>query len=144
MDPNQYEDIMKIINAFDYTKLESDDCKTIIYDIQRKNPACVTLVANILAIYIAQSLPLNMQNFVGNMLSMIGQTIMTYSAQQTVIEQGLGLCYDCKHININNGTADGVEQDKEKEEQQKINEQLTQQIQQLQEEIKQMQKPKKY
>ena len=53
-------------------------------------PGLFTLVAETLGIYIAKNLRLNDQNSIGNFIELLGQVILSYSAQQQLRQQGPG------------------------------------------------------
>jgi len=69
---------------------------------QGANPQLVLLVGEILGNVMSQSLPFNLQNFIGNWLQLVGQIIETYNSQQQYMQAGPGRYYDIRNININN------------------------------------------
>lgn len=69
---------------------------------QGVNPQLVLLVGEILGNVMSQSMPFNLQNFIGNWLQLVGQIIETYNAQQQYMQAGPGRYYDIRNININN------------------------------------------
>lgn len=90
-----------INNNLNFIKNKEDCCK-LGFAFQKLNPSCLILIQNLLAIDIAKCLPLNQQNVVGNFLSGVGQSILTFNAQQTYMESGPGNCYNLKNLNSSN------------------------------------------
>lgn len=59
-------------------------------DFQNVNPELFIVVGELLGNVIANELPFNVQNAVGNWLQLVGQAIETYNAQQQYYQQGPG------------------------------------------------------
>ena len=66
-----------------------------IKDLGSIPPEVFTVIGEVLGTLEASNMPLNVQNSVGNWLELIGQAILTYNAQQQLLEQGPGDVYGC-------------------------------------------------
>lgn len=53
-------------------------------------PSLFTIIAEALGVFVAERLRLNTQNSVGNFFELFGQVMLTYNAQQQLIQQGPG------------------------------------------------------
>lgn len=89
---------------------DKEGCKDIPCGFQDLDPSAFTLLGALVSEIMASNLPLNVQNSVGNWLSLVGQTMMTFAAQQSYFESGPGLCHNKKNKNISN---DFCENDKD-------------------------------
>ena len=69
---------------------------------QDLNPQELIVIANILGIAIANKLPFNIQNAVGNFFELLGQVIITFNAQQQYFEGGPGRYYNPIYRNSSN------------------------------------------
>lgn len=69
---------------------------------QDLNPELFTLIGQLVAMVISGNMPFNVQNAIGNWLTLVGQIIMTYNAQQQYFESGPGRFYDKKYRNVDN------------------------------------------
>ncbi|MBM6839258.1 hypothetical protein H9X77_13715, partial [Clostridium saudiense] len=80
-----------------------DDCRCGDSDIpggfQDLNPQELIVIANILGIAIANKLPFNIQNAVGNFFELLGQVIITFNAQQQYFQGGPGRYYNSIYRN---------------------------------------------
>lgn len=74
----------------------------ICWGFQDLNPELFTVMGSILGAVISSNLPFNVQNAIGNWISLLGQTILTYNAQQQYFESGPGKCYNVNRRNIEN------------------------------------------
>lgn len=74
----------------------------ICWGFQDLNPELFTVMGSILGAVISSNLPFNVQNALGNWISLLGQTILTYNAQQQYFESGPGKCYNINRRNIEN------------------------------------------
>ena len=71
-------------------------------DFQSVNPELFILVGELLGNVIANEIPLNVQNAVGNWLQLVGQAILTYNAQQQYYQGGPGRYYNPIYRNAAN------------------------------------------
>lgn len=71
-------------------------------DFQGVNPELFILVAELLGNVVANEMPLNVQNAVGNWLQLVGQAILTYNAQQQYYQQGPGRYFTPDSFNVDN------------------------------------------
>ncbi|MGL5151734.1 MAG: hypothetical protein ACRC7N_14305 [Clostridium sp.] len=74
----------------------------ILGGFQDINPELFLTMANLMGIVMADNMPFNVQNAVGNWLSLLGQTILTYNAQQQYFQTGPGRYYNPKNRNVGN------------------------------------------
>lgn len=83
-----------------------NNCRFFDSDIpcgfQDINPELFTIIAQILGDVISKDMPFNVQNALGNWFSLLGQTILTYNAQQQYFEGGPGNVYNPKFRNSSN------------------------------------------
>lgn len=77
-------------------------CYDIPNGFQCVNPDLFVIVGAILGEIMAGNLPSNVQNSLGNWLCLVGQVIVTYSAQQQYFQSGPGIYFDPRSFNINN------------------------------------------
>lgn len=80
----------------------SEGCKDIPNGFQEMDPKIFTLIGGVLGDALAGSLPLNIQNAMGNWLCLVGQAMLAFAAQQAYFESGPGRCYHDKNKNITN------------------------------------------
>lgn len=71
-------------------------------DFQNVNPELFIVVGELLGNVIANELPFNVQNAVGNWLQLVGQAILTYNAQQQYYQQGPGRYFTPDSFNVDN------------------------------------------
>lgn len=71
-------------------------------DFQDVNPSAVVLFSVLYAEYLAETLPFNVQNVLGNVLELMGQVLLAYNSQQQYFEGGPGRCFSAKYRNVNN------------------------------------------
>lgn len=71
-------------------------------DFQNVNPELFVVVGELLGNVIANELPFNVQNAVGNWLQLVGQAIETYNAQQQYYQQGPGRYFTPDSFNVDN------------------------------------------
>jgi len=121
MEFNGWSSFEDLVRACGYTKCHDDSdntreksnnttknefCNTGCCDIpngfQSLNPQLFILIGEILGNMLAGNIPSNVQNAFGNWLELVGQAILTYSAQQQYFEQGPGRYFNPKNYNINN------------------------------------------
>lgn len=62
-------------------------------DFQNVHPEAVIAAAEILGDLSALEMPFNVQNVLGNWLTLVGQAILTFNAQQQYFENGSGCFY---------------------------------------------------
>lgn len=75
-----------------------DDCRCGDSDIpggfQDLNPMLFIVIAQILGDVMANQLPFNLQNAIGNWLTLVGQSILTFNSQQQYFQGGPGRYYN--------------------------------------------------
>lgn len=71
-------------------------------DIQGIDPAVFSVIGDLVGVALAGNLPFNVQNSIGNWLCLLGQTIVTFNAQQQTYVQGPGECFNPKDYNRDN------------------------------------------
>ena len=71
-------------------------------DFQSVNPELFVLVGELLGNVMANEIPLNVQNAIGNWLELVGQAILTYNAQQQYFQQGPGRYFTPDSFNVDN------------------------------------------
>ena len=90
---------------------KENNCRFFDSDIpcgfQDINPELFTIIAQILGDVISKDMPFNVQNALGNWFSLLGQTILTYNAQQQYFEDGPGNIYHPKNRNSGNSDCPG-------------------------------------
>lgn len=79
-------------------------------DFQNVNPELFIVVGELLGNVIANELPFNVQNAVGNWLQLVGQAIETYNAQQQYYQQGPGRYFTPDSFNVDNPFCQQTEQ----------------------------------
>lgn len=83
-----------------------DDCRCGDSDIpggfQDLNPQELIVIATIIGINLANKLPFNMQNTIGNLFELLGQVIITFNAQQQYFQGGPGRYYNPIYRNSSN------------------------------------------
>lgn len=79
-------------------------------DFQNVNPELFIVVGELLGNVMANELPFNVQNAVGNWLQLVGQAIETYNAQQQYYEQGPGRYFTPDSFNVDNPFCQNNEQ----------------------------------
>ena len=79
-------------------------------DFQNVNPELFIVVGELLGNVIANELPFNVQNAVGNWLQLVGQAIETYNAQQQYYQQGPGRYFTPDSFNVDNPFCQNNEQ----------------------------------
>lgn len=77
-------------------------CEDIPWGFQDLHPEAFIVIAEILGDVMAGNMPFNVQNAIGNWLTLVGQTILTYNAQQQYFQNGPGRYYDIKNKNVGN------------------------------------------
>ena len=113
-------------------------------DFQQVNPELFILVGELLGNVIANEIPLNVQNAVGNWLQLVGQAILTYNAQQQYYQQGPGRYFTPDSFNVDNpfcqsnqSNQDGMSVEQLRQFQETL-EQLVKRIETLEQELKTM------
>lgn len=113
-------------------------------DFQSVNPELFILVGELLGNVIANEIPLNVQNAVGNWLQLVGQAILTYNAQQQYYQQGPGRYFTPDSFNVDNpfcqsnqSNQDGMSVEQLRQFQETL-EQLVKRIETLEQELKTM------
>ncbi len=71
-------------------------------------PDIITLIGGIFGAVYSNELPFNVQNAIGNWLQLVGQAILTYNAQQQLIENGEGKIYG-KENSVKKNTSEDIE-----------------------------------
>ena len=79
-------------------------------DFQNVNPELFIVVGELLGNVIANELPFNVQNAVGNWLQLVGQAIEAYNAQQQYYQQGPGRYFTPDSFNVDNPFCQNNEQ----------------------------------
>lgn len=79
-------------------------------DFQNVNPELFVVVGELLGNVIANELPFNVQNAVGNWLQLVGQAIETYNAQQQYYQQGPGRYFTPDSFNVDNPFCQNTQQ----------------------------------
>lgn len=77
-------------------------CNDIPGGFQDIDPQLFIVVAELLGNVMAGNMPFNVQNAVGNWLTLVGQTILTYNAQQQYFQNGPGRYYNRANKNVGN------------------------------------------
>lgn len=77
-------------------------CSDIPGGFQDINPQLFTIVTTILGTLVATNLPFNVQNAIGNWLELLGQSIITFNAQQQYFQGGPGRTYNPIYRNAAN------------------------------------------
>lgn len=104
-----YEDFINMLRGMQEENFTGDKttgynpgCNDIPSGFQDINPVFFTMIGEILGAVMANKMPLNVQNAFGNWLELLGQVILTYSAQQQYFQAGPGRYYDTRNKNITN------------------------------------------
>ena len=69
---------------------------------QDLNPQTLVVIVTIIGINIANQIPFNIQNAVGNIFVLLGQVIITFNAQQQYFQGGPGRYFNPKYYNVSN------------------------------------------
>lgn len=77
-------------------------CSDIPGGFQDINPQLFTIVTTIIGTIAAGNLPFNIQNAIGNWLELLGQSIITFNAQQQYYQGGPGRIYNPIYRNAAN------------------------------------------
>ncbi|GAA0068521.1 hypothetical protein UT300003_00440 [Clostridium sardiniense] len=77
-------------------------CEDIPGGFQDLHPQLFVLIGDIMGQIMAGEMPFNVQNAIGNWFELIGQVILTYSAQQQYFQNGPGRYYKRKNKNVGN------------------------------------------
>lgn len=112
---NCFEDIMKACgysfdedgniefhNMSDETGEYGIGCGDIMGGFQHIYPELFVLVGEIIGSILAERLPINVQNALGNWMQLVGQIILTYNAQQQYYQGGPGHFFDPRNYDIAN------------------------------------------
>lgn len=78
------------------------ECNDIPGGFQDLDPQLFSVVAELLGNVMAGNMPFNIQNAIGNWLTLVGQTILTYNAQQQYFQSGPGRYYNRANKNVSN------------------------------------------
>ncbi len=89
-------------NNSETNNFNNTGCYDIPNGFQCLNPELFVIIGTILGEIMAGNLPSNVQNALGNWFELLGQVILTYSAQQQYFQEGPGLYFNPKNYNINN------------------------------------------
>lgn len=71
------------------------------------NPQLFTIIAQIVGDVISKDVPSNVQNSLGNWFCLVGQTLLTYNAQQQYFESGPGNVFNPINRNSSNPDCPG-------------------------------------
>lgn len=137
MNMDDFNTCQKFINRNCSFVKSKEYCCKFGYEFQTLSPACVTLLSELIGLYLSNNLPENLQNVAGNVLQCIGTVLTTYNAQQVYFENGPGLCFNPKNLNINNPDCQKPDEDTTQ-----LLKTLQQQIQDLQKEITDLKRSK--
>lgn len=77
-------------------------CEDIPGGFQDLHPQLFVLIGDIIGQIMVGQMPFNVQNAIGNWLELVGQAILTYSAQQQYFQNGPGRFYNRKYKNVGN------------------------------------------
>ncbi|SFD29435.1 hypothetical protein [Clostridium uliginosum] len=80
----------------------NQNCNDIPGGFQDLSPQLFALMSQILGLVMAENLPFNLQNAIGNWLELLGQVILTFNSQQQYFENGPGRYYNLKCKNVSN------------------------------------------
>ena len=94
-------------------------------DFQNVNPELFIVVGELLGNVIANELPFNVQNAVGNWLQLVGQALETYNAQQQYYQQGPGRYFTPDSFNVDNPFCQNNEQGSQNNSSENVNNQST-------------------
>lgn len=98
---NGFEDFMNMFNS-SRTGQNQEGCEDIPGGFQDLDPHLFTLLAQVIGLALSDRLPFNVQNAIGNWLTLVGQVIETYNAQQQYMQAGPGRYYNIKNKNVTN------------------------------------------
>lgn len=88
------------------TQENTNNCRFFDSDIycgfQDINPELFSLMGSLVGIVMSDNMPFNVQNAIGNWITLIGQTIVTYNAQQQYFQNGPGRYYNPIYRNVGN------------------------------------------
>ncbi|WP_024614827.1 hypothetical protein [Clostridium sp. Ade.TY] len=79
-----------------------EQCRDIPGGFQDLHPQMFVLIGDIIGQVMSGNMPFNVQNSIGNWFELIGQVILTYSAQQQYFQNGPGRYYNRKYKNVGN------------------------------------------
>lgn len=83
-----------------------EECRNANSDIpggfQDLPPQTLLVIVTIIGINVANQIPFNMQNTVGNIFELLGQVIITFNAQQQYLQSGPGRYYNPIYRNSTN------------------------------------------
>lgn len=97
---NNTDDTMN--NNSSTNESNKEACFDIPNGFQSLHPDLFVAIGGILGEIMAGNIPSNVQNALGNWFELLGQVILTYSAQQQYFQTGPGLYFNPKNFNINN------------------------------------------
>lgn len=80
----------------------NERCEDIPGGFQDLHPQLFVLIGDIIGQIMVGDMPFNVQNSIGNWFELIGQVILTYSAQQQYFQNGPGRFYNRKYKNVGN------------------------------------------
>lgn len=103
---NNYEDLMRFCGFSTDGNENSQGCSDIPGGFQDLDPQLFSIIGQVVGLAISGSLPVNVQNAIGNWLQLVGQVIETCSAQQQYFQNGPGKYYDIRNKNIYNPSCD--------------------------------------
>ncbi|MGG7097258.1 hypothetical protein [Clostridium sardiniense] len=112
-DFNEFNEFMKQFGFnFGYNNCNNKDnvddfdpkerCEDIPGGFQDLHPQLFVLIGDIMGQIMVGDMPFNVQNSIGNWFELIGQVILTYSAQQQYFQNGPGRYYNRKYKNVGN------------------------------------------
>lgn len=81
---------------------QTNNCSDIPGGFQDLNPNFFAFMADILGAVMAENLPFNVQNAIGNWLVLVGQVLITYNSQQQYFQAGPGRYYNLNFKNVDN------------------------------------------
>ena len=93
-----YEDIFRGLGFDPF----NPGCNDIPGGFQDINPQLYLVLGELLGNVIAGNLPINVSNSIGNWIELLGQVILTYSAQQQYFQNGPGRFYSPIYKNVGN------------------------------------------
>lgn len=80
----------------------NEQCSDVPGGFQDLHPQMFVLIGDIIGQVMSGNMPFNIQNSIGNLFELIGQVILTYSAQQQYFQNGPGRYYNRKYKNVGN------------------------------------------
>ena len=103
MDTNNFNSFEAFFdNILNFEECNPEGCEDYPGGFQELNPQLFALIGQLVAMAIGGKLPFNIQNAVGNWLTLVGQIIITFNAQQQYLQGGPGRVYDIKNKNVGN------------------------------------------